>query len=150
MDRRKMLEGWNRAAHRYTKTRPKETHSLLKPLTVEQAGLLSENQRQAMLAKAGSPLTYKSDVTGAEFSKLLVWERLPNEVNGNVPRYLCLCSCGRTCEAAANLLLSGRKTDCGCVARERRRIKAWRVKKDLQAHGRKRRSARKFYGLIAA
>jgi hypothetical protein len=145
-----MLAGWNRAASRYMATKPKKTHAPLKPLSVEQAGLIAENQRRAMLAKLGRPLTVKSDLLGAEFHKLLVWERLPNEVNGDVPRYLCLCSCGHTCEVAANVLLRGRKRDCGCMGRERRRIKAWRMKKRLQASGRKRRPARKFWGLLAA
>ncbi len=96
MDRRKKLAGWNRAASRYMATKPKKTHNPLKTLSVERAGLVAENQRQAMLAKIGRPLTVKSDLLGAEFTKLLVCERLPNEVNGCIPRYLCLCSCGRT------------------------------------------------------
>jgi len=151
MDRRKQLAGWNRAASRYMATKPKKTHAPLKPLSVKQAGLIAENQHKALLAKFGRPLTVKADLLGAEFHKLLVWERLPHEVNGCIPRYLCLCSCGRrTCEVAANVLLRGRKSDCGCMARERRRIKIWRMKKRLQASGRKRRSARKYWGLLAA
>jgi len=152
-----MLNGWNRAAMKLATTKHEALecgsvthHNLLKPLTPQQAGEIAENQRRAMLAKVGRRLNYKSDLVGAEFSKLLVWERLPNESNGNVPRYLCLCSCGRTCEVAANLLIQRRKWHCGCGTKKNRRMRRWRLKRRLQAMGRKRRHARKFRLAMAA
>jgi hypothetical protein len=156
MDRQKMLAGWNRAAEKLAAAKRKAIedglatcHSLLRPLSPQQAGEIAENQRNAMLAKVGGRTTYRSDLTGAEFGKLLVWQRLLSEVNG-VPQYLCLCSCGSICHVAANRLIQRRKTHCGCVSKKSRRVRRWRLKKRLAAVGRKRRHARKFRLSMAA
>jgi hypothetical protein len=158
MDRRKMLEGWNRAAERLAASKRKAIkdgwvtrHNLLKPLSPLQAGMIAENQHRAMLAKVGRRMNYyRSDLIGAEFGKLLVWQRLPTEVNGDVPRYLCLCVCGSNCEVAANLLVQRLKKHCRCVNKKNRRMRRWRSKKRLAAMGRKRRHARKFRLAMAA
>jgi hypothetical protein len=156
MDRRKMLSGWNRAAERLAAHKREDIekgsvtrHNLLKPLSPEQAGMIAENQRKLMLAKLGRRTTYMSDLTGAEFGKLLVWRRLSTEVNG-VPHYLCLCACGDSAIAVpANLLIQRRKTSCRCVKEKTRKQRCWRRKKRLAACGRKRRHARKFWGMAA-
>jgi hypothetical protein len=156
MDRRKMLAGWNRAAEKVAAKKRKAIedglvtrHNLLKLLGPKEAGELAENQRRLMLAKAGRPTTYKSDLTGMEFGKLLVWQRLSTEVNG-VPHYLCLCVCGSAIGVAANLLIRHRKVSCRCVKEKTRRQRRWRLKKRLAALGRKRRYARKFRLAMAA
>src|SRR5258708_1901997 len=81
IDRRKMLAGWNRAAEKLMAVRLKAIedgkvtrHNLLKPLSPQKAGELAENQHRAMLARVGRGMSYKSDLTGAEFGSLLVWE----------------------------------------------------------------------------
>jgi hypothetical protein len=157
MDRRKMLAGWNRAAERLATAKRKAIedglvtrHNPLKLLSPQRAGELAENQRRLMLAKVGRRTTYMSDLTGAEFGKLLVWQRLSTEVNG-VPHYLCLCACGDSAIGVpANLLIQRRKTSCRCVKDKTRRQRRWRLKKRLAATGRKRRFARKFRLAMAA
>jgi hypothetical protein len=156
IDRRKVLDGWERAAVSYVKPlveiRKKAIEngtatqrSMLKPNPPHIAGELAENDRKRMLARVGQRLNYKkSDLRGAQFGYLLVWERLPNEANGDVPRYLCLCTCGQTCEVAANLLVQRVKHHCGCRAAKKRRMRRWRLRRRLKAAGRQRRSARKF------
>jgi hypothetical protein len=155
MDRCKMLAGWNRAAEELMSKRATalkngqvKSHNLLKPLSVEQAGMLAENQHRAMLARVGRPLGYKSDLIGAEFGRLLVWERIA-ELN-RVPQYLCLCACGSAIAVGANLLIQKRKVSCQCVKQKSRRQRKWRVKKRLIAFGRKRRHASKFRASLAA
>jgi hypothetical protein len=153
MDRRKMLAGWNRAAERLATAKRNAIedglvtrHNPLKLLSPQQAGELAENQRRLMIAKVGRPMNYKSDLKGAEFGKLLVWERLPAEIN-SVPQYLCLCVCGSAVAVAANLLVQRRKVSCRCVKNKTRRQRRWSLKKRLAAVGRKQRYARKYLGM---
>ena len=53
------------------------------------------------------------DLTGQVFGDLRVVgrSRKRTKMGGY---WTCLCSCGRTCEATASQLVSGRKTHCGC------------------------------------
>jgi hypothetical protein len=92
-------------------------------------------------------LTVHSDLNGYEFDLLLVWDRLPVLVNGDIPKYECLCACGNECEADAHALLRGRKKDCGCRKAERDRLRAWRRKQRLAKLGRKRAFWRRFSGM---
>jgi hypothetical protein len=150
MDRTRMLTGWQRAARKILER--KQQPQALRPSSItpkeaaEMAATLQRiNQRQR------KKLTAQSDLVGREYGWLTPWERLPfNDINGNVPRWQCLCACGGLCEVDASSLLSGRKKHCGCKKLERRRLKAWRKSQRLAKQGRKRSLPKKFWGIKAA
>lgn len=53
------------------------------------------------------------DLTGMQFGKLKVIERVENDKNGN-PRWLCLCTgCGKEVAVYGKSLRSGRSRSCG-------------------------------------
>ena len=57
------------------------------------------------------------DCTGKKFGKLTVLEYHPHP-DGNGPRWLCKCDCGREYIARADFLKMGRVRSCGCLAGE--------------------------------
>lgn len=54
------------------------------------------------------------DITGQRFGSLTALRPVDGPVRPDGVRWLCLCDCGRTCEYAATLLMTGRRTHCGC------------------------------------
>ena len=57
------------------------------------------------------------DITGNKYNRLLVFERIGTDKNGNAT-YLCLCDCGNWTEANANELKNNHKKSCGCLHNE--------------------------------
>lgn len=57
-----------------------------------------------------------NDLTGQRFGRLLVESRAPNN-NGHV-MWNCRCDCGNFCTASGDLLKSGHKQSCGCLAHD--------------------------------
>lgn len=54
------------------------------------------------------------DLSGKQFGELQVLERAErSHTNGGI-WWECRCSCGNTCDVPASLLVTGRKTHCGC------------------------------------
>ncbi len=148
MDRKRMKAGWRRAAKKLLARKPAQ-QAIRPRLTPEEAAeIAATRQRIAMRKKRR---TVRSDLIGYEFGLLLVWGRLPVLVNGDIPKYECLCACGNDeCEADAHALLRGRKKHCGCRKAERDRLRAWRRKQRLAKLGRKRGFWRRFSGMKAA
>ena len=65
-------------------------------------------------ARRLAAITY--DLEGKSFGDLTVLRRaenVPKDSRRGI-RWLCLCSCGRECVVLASLLVSGKKTHCGC------------------------------------
>lgn len=53
------------------------------------------------------------DLTGHRFGNLIVIERVENDKNG-MPRWKCLCDCGKTVIKYGHTLRNGTTTSCGC------------------------------------
>jgi hypothetical protein len=65
--------------------------------------------------------TFKNDLTGQRFSRLLVLGEAPKELRRRPGRitWICACDCGEFCLTEADLLKNGHTRSCGCIARER-------------------------------
>jgi|SRR5882724_183981 len=134
MDRAKMLAGWCKAAR---KAMASQNHRpLAKPvMTIEQALAADKVERNKPIAATRSD----QNLTGREFGKMVAWK--PNMAAREFNSWVCLCVCsGKPVNVSAHLLLSGEKTDCGCVKAERIRIAAHRatLKRRQQAGYRRR------------
>jgi len=107
MNRQRMLTGWRRAARKFYERYPQRVDRVvkLKPEEIEQ---IERNRRPT------------GTLMGLEFGRLLVWEKAERRF------WWCVCACGDFIKTTAASLLSGRKSDCGCLARERERLVRFR------------------------
>lgn len=55
---------------------------------------------------------------GQLLGRLFVVTRAPSKNENKNTVYFCWCACGESCLVAAQSLLSGRTTSCGCIHRE--------------------------------
>lgn len=62
------------------------------------------------------------DLTGKRFGRLVVQERSGSS-KCHVPVYRCRCDCGNETRSLANSLRTGGARSCGCLNRERVRVK---------------------------
>ncbi len=59
------------------------------------------------------------DLTGQTFADLTVIKRSETPHKNGGLWWLCQCTCGRQCEVSGSLLVTGRKTHCGCKKKEK-------------------------------
>jgi len=80
------------------------------------------------------------DIVGKKFGKLLATEILGKDKHG---KYLihCNCDCGKDIILAKTLLLTGKRTSCGCIFREN---SSAHCKKAFTSHG---ESKTRFFGI---
>jgi hypothetical protein len=142
VNRERIVTGWNRAARKYLAKLPVRTVRVPK-ITLEEAAEMAATQRRIQ-QRGANKLTVTSNLVGMEFGILLSWQRSAPPSTGLPPEWLVLCGCGDYCTVSASALLRGRTTHCGCRARERRRVKAYRLQQALERAGRKRRPWKKF------
>jgi len=145
MDYFRKIAGWQRAAKKYLAGLPQ--HTVTRPrITPEEAAEMAATQHRIQ-QRPKPPLTVTSNLVGREFGILLAWERQQVPGTGTPPDYVMFCGCGRFCTASANALLRSRKTHCGCRTRERKRVRAYRLKKSLERQGRKRQHWKRHWAM---
>lgn len=64
--------------------------------------------------------TYREDLTGKEFGRLLVLRKAekPDHIKDNDPFWLCLCECGEKKVVRGRSLKNGSTASCGCKRKE--------------------------------
>ena len=111
------VAGWDKAAVKFMREHP--VRAIRQPsITMEEAVQIDANSRSAAKRTAGKRLTPVDNLIGVDFGLLFVWKLSQTR---DVKKFHCLCACGKTCEVAAGMLLNGRKTDCGCRLKAKRR-----------------------------
>jgi hypothetical protein len=126
MNRQRMLDGWNRAIRKAMQAQR------YRPIVKSAMSVDEALQADGVRRKQSVAIHNGQNLTGKEFGRLIAWELNTRAREFN--SWVCVCACGGSpCNVAANVLLSGQKTDCGCVANERRRIAAHRSKRKRQA-----------------
>jgi len=63
------------------------------------------------------------DITGKKFGRLTAVRFFCKDKNGNNPKWLCECDCGKEKPIAKSKILSGWTKSCGCLRRETMRDK---------------------------
>ena len=71
------------------------------------------------LQREASSKSAAHDLTGQRFGELLVLGMAPPRKNGGI-WWRCECSCGKEYEVPGTLLVTGRRTHCGCLTRRGR------------------------------
>jgi hypothetical protein len=145
MDYFRKIAGWDRAANKYIAGLPQRAITVTR-ITLEEAAEMAATQHRIQ-QRPKAPLTTTSNLVGKEFGILLAYDRVEVPGTGTPPDYILLCGCGKYCNSSANALLRGRKTHCGCRTRERKRVRAYRLKKSLERKGRKRQHWKKHWAM---
>jgi hypothetical protein len=141
------VAGWNKAAVPFMQQRQQSLNIRKTSITLGEAEQIDANSRAAAKRTAGKRLTPVDNLIGADFGLLLVW--VLSSGGGQVKKYHCLCACGKPFEVSVGALLNGRKKDCGCRLKAKRRQQRCRKRQKLARQGRKRAPWKRHWGLAA-
>jgi hypothetical protein len=145
------VAGWNKAAVAYLRMTQQNVNMRKTSITLEEAAQMDAYSRAVAKRTAGERLTFSDNLIGVDFGLLLVWKL--SAVEGQVKKFICLCACGNkktcVCEVAASMLAKGRKKDCGCRLKARRRQQHCRKRQKLAGQGRRRAHWKKHWGMAA-
>jgi len=144
------VAGWDKAAIRLTRQQQEnKTVRSSTSITMEEATQMDACNRSRAQRTSGKRLTHNDNLLGADFDLLLVWQLSPTTSHG-IKCYHCLCACGRVMlDVAAGMLLNGRKKDCGCRLKAKRRQQRQRKQQKLAQTGRKRSHWKRHWGAAA-
>ena len=79
-------------------------------------------------------MTAPLDLTGQQFGRLTVIERIANDKRGST-RWLCDCQCGCQREVSGRGLKHGKTKSCGCLWRENSAVMYREIGKANRTHG---------------